>query len=67
MVWTQEYQLFISRDRPGEGSLYKDYFDYLSGSHLQSQVKTHHQMYSTTQYLHDDCLLTLIQIANLKY
>ena len=38
MVWTQEYQLFVLCDRPGESSLQKDWcVDYPSGSHLQGQ------------------------------
>ena len=45
MVWTREYQLFVLCDRPGEGSRLETVggdsrFYYLSGSHLQSQVKS---------------------------
>ena len=45
MVWTQGYQLFVWRDCPGEKTVIGDWhFNYLSGSHLQSQVKNRYQM-----------------------
>ena len=51
MVWTQEHQLFVLCDCPGWRVVFRktvvggDWrFDYLSGSHLLSQVKSFQQL-----------------------